>query len=159
MAGKYGASYIQPYQPAEDKAIELCKDCITDQEKFEAISHWLNKCFEFDGIRELHIKELTGPDIERTFNKHMGLCMDISALAVLMFRTVGLKANVVFGWVSYTYNRGPNYPQSVGPYWHAWVEVKVNGEKILYDQMAEKKNMNKVKLRKTFTYVVSFIRE
>ena len=149
-------SYVPVYKPAQDKARILCEkaNAKTQQEKFDAITKWLNHSIYYDGVREIHLKELTGPDVERCYEKRMGVCMDIACLAACMFRAVDIHANIVFGEVSFTDYRG-----TFGPNWHAWCEVYVDGNKVLYDQIAEKRNLNRIKTRNTYTYKVSHVRK
>ena len=147
-------SYVPDYEPARQKALELTEGLKTQQEKFDAITKWLNKFITYDYIRATHIKELTGPDVARCYEKREGICMDVSCLAALMFRTVGIRTRIVFGTVQMTDYRG-----TFAPSWHAWTEVIVDGKKFFYDQVAEHRNRNKVKTRITFTYKVTIYRE
>lgn len=137
-------SYIPHYQPAEDKAQELCEGLTTQQEKFDAITKYLTKNFNYDGVRANHLRELLGPDIERCFDKQMGVCMDLSALACCMFRAIGMNANVAFGNCTsiYTMHTDKNGTREwrYGPSWHAWCEIYVDGKKVTWDQMIAKKN-------------------
>lgn len=147
-------NYVQRYEPAEIKAQELTEGCKTQKEKFEKITTWLNYRVSYDYIRMIHLREATGPDIASCFEKESGVCMDIACLACCMFRAVGIKANVAVGIVQRSDYRGTGFP-----YLHAWCEVYLDGEKIWYDQVAERSNLNKVKTRNTYTYKLQFIRK
>lgn len=159
-------SYVPHYAPAEEKAKELCKDCKTQQEKFNAITYWFSKCIDYDGVRANHLRELLGPDIKRCYEKRMGICMDVSALAACMFRAVGMNANVVFGNITaiYTMHTDMNGDRvyKYGPSWHAWNEIYVDGKKVTWDHLIARKNRSingTGKLVWTAEYKVSHIRK
>lgn len=150
------ASYIPYYEPAALKAKELCENAKTDREKYDAVTKWLNRAVVYDYVRATKAKDLTGPDIARCFELKLGICMDIASLAVAMFRAVGLKANVVFGWATLTYTaqpaRGGLHAYTRAPAWHAWAEVYLEGKKLDYDQMVEQRNLNRTRDKYTATY-------
>lgn len=152
----YGSGYVKRYKPAEDKAIQICQEAEakTEYQKYVALTTWLNYQIGYDYVRVNHLRELTGPDIKFCFDKKRGVCMDIAALACCMFRAVGIDANVGVGYVSYTDYRG-----KFGPFFHAWCELVVDGQKITYDQYGEQRNLNKVKTRNNYTYKLQFIRK
>ena len=159
-------SYIPEYAPAEDKAKELCEGAKTQQEKFDILTNWLCHNIQYDGVRALHLKELLGPNIERCFEKRMGICMDVSALAARMFRAVGMNANVIFGNCTTVYtmhtDKNGDRVYKYGPSWHAWNQIYVDGKAITWDHLVAQKNhrLNSTgKLVWTGEYKVSHIRK
>lgn len=160
-AKMYGGGFIKHYKPAEDKAEELCEGLTTQQEKFDAITHWLNKCIHYDYGRQTYWKKLDGPDIKYCFDHRTGICMDISALACCMLRKVGIRANVVFGFAEYKYimNTDCNGVREydIGKTWHAWCEVFIDGEKIWYDQDVGRRNRYSSKNYYVVTYTQSHV--
>lgn len=156
-------SYVQAYAPAEAKARELCEGLKTQQEKYDAITKWLNGRIMYDYARAAQVKKVTGPDIGRCFEKGIGICLDIAALACCMFRAVKIKANVVFGWATLTYTvqpvRGGLHAYTRAPAWHAWCEVYVDGRKLLYDQMMEQKNQTRTRDMYTCVYRATQVRK
>ncbi len=159
-------SYVPHYEPAELKAKELCENCKTQQEKFDAITAWLTHNILYDGVRALRIRELLGSDVERCYEKRQGICMDIAALTACMFRAVGMAANVAFGKCTSIYimhtDKNGDREYRYGPSWHAWNEIYVDKKKITWDQMIAQKNrrMNPTgKLEWYAQYKVSHIRK
>lgn len=156
-------SYVQAYAPAEAKARELCAGLKTQQEKYDAITKWLNGRIMYDYARAAQVKQVTGPDIGRCFEKGIGICLDIAALACCMFRAVKIKANVVFGWASMTHTMQADKNSArvfkYGATWHAWCEVYADGRKLLYDQMMEQKNQTRTRNRYTCVYRATQVRK
>lgn len=158
-------SYIPHYQPAEDKAKELCKNAKTQQEKFDILTKWLGERIDYDGIRALHLRELLGPDIKRCWEKKQGICMDIACLTACMFRAVGMAANVVFGNATAVYTMHTDYNgdrvYKYGPTWHAWNQIFVDKKPIMWDQMIDRRNVGNTpnKLWWSGEYKVSHIRK
>jgi hypothetical protein len=159
-------SYIPHYQPAEDKALELCEGLKTQQEKFDAITAWLTRNIIYDYVRATRVRELLGPDVERCFDLHLGICLDIAALAACMFRAVGMVTNIAIGNCTSIYTVHTEKGDRVskyGPTWHAWNEILVNGKKVIWDQVIAKKNWSinsrDGRLVWTANYKVSHIRK
>jgi transglutaminase-like putative cysteine protease len=143
-------SYVPHYEPAEQKARQLCEGLKTQTEKYQAISGWLTKSFAYDYVRATRVRELFAPNVERCYEMHMGICLDVAALACCMFRAVGIVSNMAIGWVSKEGSRSRQ--------WHAWCEVFVDGKKLLYDQVAEYRNLGLTNTRTKYVYKVSHIR-
>lgn len=157
----YGTGYVKHYDPAERKAVELCQGLETQHEKFEIISRWLNRCVSYDYSRQSRWCELVGPDIKRCFDHRTGICMDISALACCMFRAVGIRADVAFGWATWIYTMRTDVDgirdYNRGTSWHAWCIVTVDGQKIVYDQDIERRNVGKTRLIYSAEHVLSHV--
>ena len=134
-------SYIPHYQPAEDKAVELCEGLKTQQEKYNAVTAWLVKCVVYDYVRATKFRELHGPDVERCYDLRMGICLDISALTACMLRAVGIEANVVIGNCTSVYTSG-GHEYRGRTIRHAWNEIFIGKKRIIWDQMIEQKNRN-----------------
>lgn len=158
---EYGKGYVKHYDPAEQKAIELCQDLETQRERYEAITRWLNSNISYDYLRQDRWRTLPGPDIKQCFDKRTGICMDISALACCMFRAVGIRADVVFGWATWIYTMRTDVDgvrvYHRGTSWHAWCEVIVDGEMVLYDQDIERRNVGKTRLIYTAEHIPSHV--
>ena len=157
-------SYVPRYQPAEDKALELCEGLKTQQEKFDAITAWLTRNIIYDYVRAARVRELRGPDVERCFDLQLGICLDISALTVCMFRAVGMEAVIAIGNCTSVYTVHTEKGDRVSRHrstWHAWNEILVNGKKVTWDQMIAKKNwsINGSRMVWTANYKVSHIRK
>lgn len=113
------------------KAMELCKGITSPAEKYRVITEWVTRNFSYDYIRAITISKKNGrPDIPRTWQRRMGICMDVSSMVVNMMRAVGLKAYFCIGSADNSRN-------------HAWVEVVIGGELLRYDHS----NVNKTKVR------------
>jgi transglutaminase-like putative cysteine protease len=113
-------SYIKSYPPAEVKARELCDGIIPLYERYKAITKYVSENIVYDHVRKIKITKRNGlPNIERCWRLKMGICLDISALTVLMLRAVCVPCSLVIGWADGHY--------------HAWGEARINGTKYLYD--------------------------
>ena len=137
MTLKYN-DHVPYYEPAAEKAAQLCKDCKTEQEKFDSISKWVSRFIAYNYVKAWKMpkrRKTEGtimPEVEECFTKKRGICTDITSLACSMMRSQGLEAYYVLGHVYHTY-MGVKVSFS-----HAWVEVKINGELIRYDQTSLK---------------------
>lgn len=68
------------------------------------------------------------------FFYHKGTCFEYASAFSVMLRRLGFDSNVV---------RGKVISKNGGYVEHAWVSVKINGEKYLFDPQLEKSNPNK----------------
>lgn len=101
------------------KAKELASG-LTQKQRYMAITEFINRNFVYDFVKALTIKRYGGkPDPEGCWQKHMGICGDLSALTVAMLHAAGLEANLVVGHADGIY--------------HAWVESAYG----IYDPTAE----------------------
>lgn len=127
--------WYTPYHKASaDYAKELCKNATTQIDKYKLITSYLSRTVMYDYVRAIQIAKLKGqaPDIEGCWTKHMGICMDISALAFNMLKAVGIRCWVCIGYADRQY--------------HAWVEAKINGKQYRYDHDGKaKKYITKIK--------------
>ena len=102
-------------------ADELC-DGMDAQSAFNAICHYVKTHFVYDYVKSITVKPGVLPDIETTMRKHMGICQDLSAVAVAMLRTQGIPAKLVIGYADGQY--------------HAWVTALVDGKTMRFDPTA-----------------------
>lgn len=75
----------------------------------------------YDYIRAILVRNGNLPDIDRCYEKAMGICIDLAALTVALLRINGIPARMVIGYV--------------GKQYHAWVEIW-RGEWEMYDPTA-----------------------
>lgn len=112
--------YTPYHEPSARKAKELCVNLKTLPERYEMITDYISRTISYDYIRAITITKKNGlPDVDRCFNRRMGICLDIAALAVNMLRAVSVPCNLVIGWADGKY--------------HAWVVARMNGKRYLYD--------------------------
>ena len=114
-------SKMVPYHEGSILAArEMTKDCPTLYDKYKKITEFLTKTIRYDHIRAATIPKKNGlPDIPRTWEKKMGICLDTASLATGMLRAVGVNAILCFGKAD---KRN-----------HAWVEANIQGRKYRYD--------------------------
>lgn len=123
-------SAILPYYaPAAQAAIDMTADVVSLPEKFDVITAFVTDTINYDYIRAIRIQkeEKALPDVERTWTKKMGICLDIAALTTGMLNAVDIRAYMCFGTVD------------DGRY-HAWVEAYIDGELYRYDHDGEAKS-------------------
>lgn len=92
-------------------------------EVFERVKKYFLRGYSYDYVKSFLVKSGELPDIQRCFEKHMGICQDLAALAVAMFRIAGLPASLDIGYCGKTS--------------HAWCSVYVNDKWNLYDPTSE----------------------
>lgn len=125
-------AYVPHYEPAEQKAKELCEGLKSLQDRYKAITRFVSDRIVYDYVRSNTIPKKNGlPNVERCWKLRMGICLDISALTVTMLRAVSVPCSLVIGWADGHY--------------HAWVEARMDGSRYLYDHDAAK---GKVKVYK-----------
>lgn len=78
----------------------LTTNCKSDKEKLEKIYKYIVENYTYD-YNKLNEKE-TGytPDIEQVYRDKKGICYDYAVLLAAMLRAVGVKAEVVIGYVN-----------------------------------------------------------
>lgn len=111
-----------PYhEESANYAKELTKDIQDPVERFTIISKWITKHIKYDYIKAITVpkKGKEVPELDRTWNKKRGICLDIASLATGMMKAVGINAELIFGYADHKY--------------HAWVEASINGKRYRYD--------------------------
>ena len=117
--------------PAVAKAAEICEGLTSDRKKYEAIREYITSNYLYDYVQAITVGAGELPDIDRCYEKRMGICQDLSALAVCMLRTQGIPARLMIGYADKNY--------------HAWVSVSIDGEDILFDPTADLKAVTQPK--------------
>jgi len=114
------SKYIPYHEPSIRCAEELTRGASSDAEKYRIITEFVTKSFRYDYIRAVTIPKKNGlPDLERTWEKKRGICLDIAAMTTGMLRAVGLHAFMCWGKADKKN--------------HAWVEARIGGEWRRYD--------------------------
>lgn len=110
--------------PAVIHAGKLCEGLTDPRDKFDAIAHFMRTGIVYDYVKMVTVKQGSMPDIDGTFEKRMGICQDLAALAACMLRSQGVPARFMIGTVNDTS-------------YHAWVVAIIDGEEVLFDPTAE----------------------
>ena len=98
----------------------LTQSCRTHLDKFKKITSYITKFIRYDYVRAITIPKKNGkPDVPRTWEKQMGICIDIAALTTGMLRGVGIRAVMCVGKADRKN--------------HAWVEAEIDGKRYRYD--------------------------
>lgn len=116
--------YYEPDTEAIEKSEELCAGLTTDREKFEAVREYINSNYEYDFNKAKTVTGGTLPSVEYVWEKGMGICQDLAALAACMLRVQGVPTRLDIGYVG-------------GNYYHAWNTVIIDGEMVQYDPTLE----------------------
>ncbi len=98
---------------------ELCAGLSSDREKFEAVREYIRSSFVYDYVKAVTVQKGTMPDIDGCYEKSMGICLDLAAMAACMLRVQGVPTKLIIGYTGNSY--------------HAWNGVIIDGEEILYD--------------------------
>ena len=127
------SQYVNFTEESEITALShsLLDGCATEKEKVEAVRKYILSNLGYDYVKSLTITSGTLPDIEGCLTKKMGICQDLSAVAVAMLRVQGIHARLVIGYADAAY--------------HAWVTCTADGEEIFFDPTAELKAIKSVK--------------
>lgn len=128
---KPNAAFLRPnqyvnYSNSSDllkKTFEITDSFDFISTKIKAIKQYIESNFRYDYIKALTTLNHALPDINKTFEKKTGICQDLAAVCVTMFRAIEIPAKLCIGYVNNIY--------------HAWVEYLYNGEWILYDPTAK----------------------
>lgn len=110
-------------------ASEICEGLSSDSEKLETIRSYVTHNFVYDYIQALTVSAGDLPNIDRCWEKRMGICQDLSAVTVCMLRTQGIPAKLMIGYADQNY--------------HAWVAAYIGGEEIQFDPTADMKAIAK----------------
>ena len=78
----------------EELADEICAGCDTDEEKVQAIYHWIIHNFEYDYDYHAFIQYF---DIRKTLRTRKGVCYDFSSLFAALCRSQNIPCYVVDG--------------------------------------------------------------
>ena len=112
------------------QANKLCKNK-SPKQSFDAICGFMKSSFVYDFVKAATIKAGELPDIDGSFNKHMGVCQDLSAIMIAMLRSQGIPAKLMIGYA--------------GKQYHAWTVSIIDGEEVFYDPTAALNAINKTK--------------
>ena len=108
---------------AVKEAESLCGGMNDQKQIYQAVCDYMKGHFAYDYIKSVSVKPGQLPDIDDAWNKHMGICQDLSAIMVAMLRSQGVPARLMIG----TLNAST---------YHAWVTAVVNGEEEFFDPTA-----------------------
>ena len=79
------------------KAKELSRG-LSQKQRYRAVTDYINRSFVYDYVKALTVKRYgVKPDTESCWQKRMGICGDLAALAVGMLRAAGISARYVTG--------------------------------------------------------------
>ncbi len=121
----YPNQYVD-YNEKTAAVVEAAKICdgMTDQNKiYKTVCDYMKSHFAYDYIKSVSVKAGQLPQIDDAWNKHMGICQDLSAIMVAMLRSQGVPARLMIG----TLNAST---------YHAWVTAVVNGAEEFFDPTA-----------------------
>ena len=112
--------YLPIHKPSREHAKLLCERISDPYTRWQTVTAYVSRTITYDYIRAATIpKKNQYPDLDRTWEKRKGICMDIASLTVGMLRAVGINAYMVYGWADRNY--------------HAWVEATIDGKTYRYD--------------------------
>ena len=101
----------------------LCEGMTDDREIFETIRGYIKANYMYDYVKAATVAGGTLPDIDGCYEKKMGICQDLAALAACMLRVQGVPTKLMVGYA--------------GKMYHAWNSVVIDGEEVLYDPTLE----------------------
>ena len=131
LAFLYPNQYVN--YDSENEAVKIsnliCAGLYSDQEKFEVIKKYITDNYVYDFDRAKKLTSGTLPDINYCLENKKGICQDLAAMAACMLRVQGIPTKLVIGYAD--------------RYYHAWNNVYIDGEMILYDPTVELNNMYK----------------
>lgn len=90
-------------------ADEICKDAETDEEKVQAIYHWITENIRYDYEAEMVYQNV---DISRTVETKKGICFDFATLFAALCRSQGIPCFILDG-----------YSRDNSSYRHTWNRV------------------------------------
>lgn len=96
------------------------------EKKFHTICNYIKQNFRYDYVKAVLTKSGTLPEVDKTFQKRMGICQDLAAVTVAMLRSQGIPSKLVIGYA--------------GKQYHAWVTAKVGGKEHFFDPTAAVSN-------------------
>lgn len=101
----------------------LCEGMTDDRKIFETIRGYIKANYMYDYVKAATVAGGTLPDIDGCYEKKMGICQDLAALAACMLRVQGVPTRLMVGYA--------------GKMYHAWNSVVIDGEEVLYDPTLE----------------------
>lgn len=109
---------------AVEEAGRLCSGVEDASEIWTIIRSYVKDNFAYDYTKAAVARTSTGvlPDINGCWEKHMGICQDLSAVTIAMLRSQGVPARLMIGTLNEEY--------------HAWVSANINGEEKWFDPTA-----------------------
>jgi len=121
------------YTKLSEAVAEADKMCEgkSDEQAYKIVCDYMKSRFVYDFVKAATVKAGVLPEIDDSFKKHMGVCQDLSAIAVCMLRTQGIPAKLMIGYADKQY--------------HAWVVANVDGEESFFDPTAALSAISKVK--------------
>lgn len=119
--------YVPYHAESQVFAKQLCRGISDPLERFKMVCDYLNRTVAYDYVRAVQLAKLKGqyPDVKRVWDRRIGICMDIAALATGMFRAVGIKCYYCVGHADSNY--------------HAWVQAYIGKQMHLYDHNGKAK--------------------
>ncbi len=115
------------------QADKMCKD-LSPKKAFNEICSFMKSSFVYDFVKAATIKAGELPDIDGSYDKHMGVCQDLSAIMIAMLRSQGIPSKLMIGYA--------------GKQYHAWTVTIIDGEEVFYDPTAA---LNAINKEKTYT--------
>jgi Transglutaminase-like enzymes, putative cysteine proteases len=109
---------------------EICEGLTTPREKYDAICDYVKQHFVYDYVKAVTVAPSTLPDVDLVVETKMGICQDLAACVACMLRVQGIPTMLVIGYANKNY--------------HAWNNVIIDGETIVYDPTAVLTNSGKV---------------
>lgn len=117
--------YLEPnvfcnYQPSSQvvaRAKEICGHCQNEGDVVREVYTWVCDNVSYDEDKAKELSTTTGyvPNPDETLSSGKGICLDYSALAGAMLRSLGIPCQVVTGYVD------------PGDLYHAWNMVQIDG--------------------------------
>lgn len=100
------------------KARELAKGATNTGEVVRNIYTWVVENITYDTEKAKQLAEATGyiPNPDETLSAKTGICFDYASMAAAMFRSLGIPARIITGYVS---------PNNL---YHAWNMIYIDGE-------------------------------
>lgn len=129
---------------AINKAKELTKNALTDEEKLKVIHNYVVNNVKYDYNKASTVQAGYLPSIDCIVGSKSGICYDYAVLTGAMLRSVGVPTKLIMGYNVHNIE------------YHAWNEVLINGKwKVIdttYDAAYAEKNMevNMIKNRSDY---------
>ena len=100
------------------KARELADGATNTGEVVRSIYNWVVGNITYDTEKAKQLAEATGyiPNPDETLASKTGICFDYASMAAAMFRSLGIPARIITGYVS---------PNNL---YHAWNMIYIDGE-------------------------------
>ena len=100
------------------KARELAADATNTGEVVRSIYSWIVDNITYDTEKAKELAQATGyiPNPDETLTSKKGICFDYSSMAAAMFRSLGIPARIITGYVS---------PNNL---YHAWNMIFIDGK-------------------------------